>query len=271
MTIAVTPQQKKKTKGSMANPLTHSMARLERGLEPVEGLGEVRQFLAAKDFEPATIIPTDGKAIVLDLSAASPMLHGSPSGIGVARLSTLIDDEMRRAGTAFAFGRYAEQRGLYDNESFASAAGSERRTVHMGIDLFCAGGTAVYTPLDAEVHIVANNTQELDYGPMLVLRHQAGRREFFSLYGHLGLKSLSGRREGQRLRAGEQIAEVGSPPENGNWPPHLHFQLIIDLLGLGKDFPGVAYQSQRDFWLALSPSPAVFFPECDATRLEAAS
>ncbi|HEX9853096.1 MAG TPA: peptidoglycan DD-metalloendopeptidase family protein [Woeseiaceae bacterium] len=253
----------------MANPLTHSMARVARGLEPVEGLGEVRQFLAARDFFPATIIRTDGKAVVLDLSAASPMLHGSPSGPGVARLSALIDDEMRRAGTAFAFGRYAEQRGLYDNENFAGAGGSERRTVHMGIDLFCAADTAVWTPLDAEVHIVASNMQELDYGPMLVLRHQAGRREFFTLYGHLSLKSIAGRREGQRLRAGEQIAEVGSPPENGNWPPHLHFQLIIDLLGLGKDFPGVAYQSQREFWLALSPSPAVFFPACAPALLDA--
>jgi murein DD-endopeptidase MepM/ murein hydrolase activator NlpD len=245
------------------------MAQHAQGLEPAAGLSEVLRFLRSADLAPATIIRSDGKAIVLDLSATSPILRGGTSGLGVERLSQLIDAEMRRAGTGFAFGRYGEKRGLYDNDNFASGSNAERRTIHMGIDLFCAAGTPVYAPLDAEVCVVANNTQELDYGPMLVLRHQAGRREFFTLYGHLSLKSIAGRREGQRLRAGKQLAEVGSPPENGNWPPHLHFQLIVDLLGLGKDFPGVAYQSQRDFWLALSPSPAVFFPECDAALLQA--
>ena len=74
------------------------------------------------------------------------------------------------------------------------------------------------------------------------------------------LNSITSLKQGQSIRAGEVIARVGSPPENGNWPPHLHFQLIIDLLNLGTDFPGVALLSEKDIWLTLSPCPGMFFP-----------
>ena len=36
------------------------------------------------------------------------------------------------------------------------------------------------------------------------------------------------------------IARIGTTAENGGWPPHLHFQLITDLLDRHGDFPGVA-------------------------------
>ena len=141
--------------------------------------------------------------------------------------------------------------------------------IHLGIDVFCAAGTSVFAPLDGRVEILANNEQELDYGPMMVLRHEVPKEnEFFTLYGHLGLDALTRVSEGQEIKAGEQIATVGEPPTNGNWPPHLHVQQISDLLGLGADFPGVALKSQQQYWFGVSPSPARFFPEIDAERLE---
>ena len=36
--------------------------------------------------------------------------------------------------------------------------------------------------------------------------------------------------EGDQVEKGQQIATIGPPPENGNWPPHLHFQIMLDLL-----------------------------------------
>jgi 4-aminobutyrate aminotransferase-like enzyme len=42
---------------------------------------------------------------------------------------------------------------------------------------------------------------------------------------------------------------------NGGWTPHVHFQIITDLLDLSCDFPGVARPSQRDVWLGLCPDP----------------
>jgi murein DD-endopeptidase MepM/ murein hydrolase activator NlpD len=217
----------------------------------------------------STIINTDGRAIVLDLSSGARLGGHEIAGLDVAQLGELINRSMAEAGTAFAFGRYAEPRDLYSNDNFASGDSAESRTIHMGIDLFCVAGTVVRSPLDARVKFVANNARELDYGPLVILQHETkSGSEFFTLYGHLGMEALERLSEGQHVSSGQQIATVGAPPDNGNWPPHLHFQLINDLLDLGVDFPGVALKSQRDYWLGLSPSPARFFPECDAALLE---
>ena len=196
------------------------------------------------------------------------MCGESIGGLDVDHLGRLINQTMADAGTGFAFGRYAEPRELYNNDHFASTD-AENRTVHMGIDLFCVAGTAVIAPLDGSVELLANNETELDYGPMVVLRHEEpSATPFFTLYGHLGVEVLDLLNVGQTVNAGQQIATVGSPPSNGNWPPHLHFQLILDLLDLGVDFPGVARKSEQEYWLGLSPSPAIFFPDCEPKALE---
>src|SRR5260370_42569024 len=54
---------------------------------------------------------------------------------------------------------------------------------------------------------------------------------------------------------GGQFARFGSAEENGGWGPHVHFQIILDPLELGGDFPGVAYPSQRAVWASFSPDP----------------
>ncbi len=60
---------------------------------------------------------------------------------------------------------------------------------------------------------------------------------------------------GQPLPKGEAFARIGGPPVNGNWVPHLHFQVITDRLGMEGNFPGVALPSQRKLWKSLSPDP----------------
>ena len=214
------------------------------------------------------IIHTDGRAIVVDLSTGSHLRGTAIAGLDSERLGRLLDATMADAGTGFAFGRYAEPREVYDNDQFA-VEGSDRRSIHMGIDLFCAAGTPVHAPLAGRVELLANNARELDYGPLVLLRHACAPGEnFFTLYGHLGAEVLDALSIGQNVAAGQQIATVGSPPQNGNWPPHLHVQAILDLKDLGTDFPGVASRSQRDYWLSLSPSPAALFPECARHELE---
>jgi 4-aminobutyrate aminotransferase-like enzyme len=75
------------------------------------------------------------------------------------------------------------------------------------------------------------------------------------LYGHLSRSSLSGLEVGKKVKKGEQIATVGDSSENGGWPPHLHFQLTADMLGLSGGFPGVAPPSKRNVWLSICPDP----------------
>jgi 4-aminobutyrate aminotransferase-like enzyme len=124
------------------------------------------------------------------------------------------------------------------------------------MDLFVEPGTRLRAPLDGVVFLTANNVAPLDYGPLVILQHEAGDGEkFFTLYGHLTKETLVRLRVGQRVGRGEEFARVGTAEENGGWTPHVHFQIILDLLELGADFPGVAYASQRDAWTNLSPDP----------------
>jgi hypothetical protein len=43
--------------------------------------------------------------------------------------------------------------------------------------------------------------------------------------------------------------------ENGHWPPHLHFQLIIDMGKAKGDYPGVCKYSEREKYLDNCPDP----------------
>ena len=59
--------------------------------------------------------------------------------------------------------------------------------------------------------------------------------------------------------SGEQIAVLGDYPENGNWPPHLHFQIMLSMLDFEIDFPGVGYSNQMDVFKELCPDPNFLF------------
>jgi len=232
---------------------------------------QVMRYLSSPDLAPAAVIATDARAIVLDLAAGSRSLGEPLANLSVDRFSQLVDRAMERAGTGYAYGRWGERREIYSSELFAEPnPDDERRSVHMGVDVFCAAGTPVCAPLAGRVHIKANNAAELDYGPLLVLEHAtADGVPFFTLYGHLSSTGYAHLRAGQEVGRGDRLADVGRPPENGNWPPHLHLQLILDLKGLGADFPGVARPSEADYWLSLSPSPAMFFAGATADSLDA--
>ena len=177
-----------------------------------------------------------------------------------APLAARLLRAMKDAGVAVAVGRYDEARGIYLSGLFGAGERptDERRTVHLGIDLFVDPGSPIHAPLEGVVHILANNTAPLDYGPLVVLRHETNTGgPFFTLYGHLTEDTLDGLRLDQKIPRGEEFARVGAPPTNGGWTPHLHFQIILDLLERGADFPGVAHASRRAVWTSLSPDPNV--------------
>src|SRR6185295_12690080 len=123
-------------------------------------------------------------------------------------------------------------------------------------DLFAEAATEVFAPIDGVVHAFADIALPLDYGPMIVLRHETGDgTPFFTVYGHLSRESLSGLTVGARVKAGTRIATLGAPAVNGGWTPHLHLQIVTDLLDLGTGFPGVGRASTRSVWRSLSPDP----------------
>ena len=191
-------------------------------------------------------------SITLDLSVGSLLLGADPKNVEPAAMTEIVFGEMRKAGVRVAIGRYNEARAWYNAPAFGGGHPTEEhRTIHLGLDLFAEPGTGVCAPIAGTVHAFANNAKRLDYGPVIILKHDG----FFTLYGHLSLDSLNGLEVGQTIEPGQRIGWIGRRPVNGDRAPHLHFQIITELLGLGTDFPGVCLASEREKWLALCPDP----------------
>ena len=197
-------------------------------------------------FSPAL---NKNNTIQLDLSSK----NNEFDGLSEAQLDFAIADKIEQAAAVAAVGGYLENRSVYkDTELFQ---GQADRSIHIGVDVFMPAGTAVHAPLEGEVCSFANRSIYGDYGPVVILRHQLDGIEFHSLYGHLAETSLDGLSHGKVFAAGEKIAELGLRPTNGNWPPHLHFQIIGDLQDLGHDYPGVARAADLDFYKMNCPDP----------------
>ena len=227
------------------------------GLPAVPQSEKVQRWLASNANAVASILDADSN-VVFDLSVSSTFLGADPNASETQNLSEAVFRKLKEANASVGIGRYNEPRLLYTSPLFGPSENptDERRTVHLGMDLFAAPGTPIHAPLDGVVHAVAINTAPLDYGPLVILRHITGDgTEFFTLYGHLARGAFDALQAGQRIARGQLFAAIGDVHENGGWAPHLHFQVIVDLLDHRSDFPGVALASQREVWTSLSPDP----------------
>lgn len=220
---------------------------------PAPGL--VPLLAAHRDrFRP--VIPfnlTAGGLVVFDFTEASPdFAHIDIND--VAGFTERLFARISLADLPVGVGRYNEDRMIYRHSPLFDGE-AERRSIHLGIDLFVVEGTEVMAPWPARVHSVADNSGLGNYGPTVILEHEVEDTPFWTLYGHLGRHSVVRLEMGQPIDAGEEFASVGEMSENGNWPPHLHFQVMADLGGHSGDFPGVAAPSERDRWLEICPDP----------------
>lgn len=236
-------------------------ARAADGRDPHPDAEQVRRHLAAADPAPLLGRPwTELRTFPVDLSLTSVTVSRADAGAPSERFDPLIRTVVDGDPDAVGLGGYGEQRSIYSSPEYESAddPAAERRSVHLAIDVWTPAHLPVCAPLAGTVALLRNNDVRLDYGPVVILEHQTddGVR-FWSLYGHLSLPTLDLTRVGQPVEAGELIGWVGTPPSNGDWAPHVHVQLILDLLDLGHDYPGVARPSERSLWLGLSPDPAL--------------
>ena len=219
----------------------------------------VERWLRTHSGEVGPVVEADlERAAVFDLSVDSPEFESPAQASDVAAMTTRLFGRMREAGATAGIGRYDEARLMYASDAFAGSAGEhpERRTVHIAVDLFLEAGSPVLAPLPGIVHSLRDNAQRLDYGPTVILEHRPeGAPAFWTLYGHLTGDSLEGLSVGSSVARGQRIGRIGAPPGNGDWPPHVHFQIITDMLDRDGEFPGVAAASQREVWESLSPDP----------------
>lgn len=202
--------------------------------------------------------PERDKLVSLDFTAANEELV---TGIlnDITRFSQWVNNKLEHSYARYGIGGYAEHRTVYSASKVfdGNNDGEEPRRLHLGTDIWGKPNTAVIAPLDGIVHSFAFNNRFGDYGATIILSHNLQGFTFFTLYGHLSLNSIKNIREGQRISAGEIFAEFGIPAENGQWPPHLHFQIILDIGNWQGDYPGVCKFSEKEKWLANSPDPDI--------------
>src|SRR5690606_25662489 len=151
-----------------------------------------------------------------------------------------------------AYGGYNEQRNLYKRSELFQDAD---RDIHIGLDIWTKSGTPVLAVLDGEVHSFDYNAGIGNYGPTIILKHKLAPATFYTLYGHLAIESIEDIEIGHKFTQGEKIATLGDASVNGDYAPHLHFQIIKDIEDNFGDYPGVCSKSDLKFYLENCPDP----------------
>lgn len=243
---------------TMHPDLAHYAFRQACGLQPCPAN---EKFMNWSSVNAASVtFPVNEKqpTMWLDLSVGSLDLGTSETVLDPDKLNKQVSQLMINANATVAIGRYNEARAFYTTDAFAVQGNDALgwRTIHTGMDFFAKPGDEVFSVLDGTIHSFADNQSERDYGPTIIVEHKVAHDLiFYTLYGHLSTDSLRSIHIGQSVKKGEVIGRIGARHENGNWPPHLHFQVILNMLGKQGDFPGVTQETQRLLWTSISPDP----------------
>ena len=189
--------------------------------------------------------------------------EGAPGGEltdNAEQYSAWLRAELEKNRADFAIGLYAEDRTCYKGEQFIVAGSSKARSTHLGIDIFIDAETPIHAPLSGTVYTLRSNNIRYDYGTLLILEHHTDDgTPFYTLYGHLANKTGELFSEGESVAAGDVIGYIGAPHENGQWAPHLHFQIMTTMLGLRENFDGAAEPDRMDIWSQICPDPNAIF------------
>ena len=204
----------------------------------------------------------------IDLSVSSSVIPSTSELETIDLFQKRIDSYLDENKLDAAYGGYGEIRPIYttDNYETENDEGYQWRTQHLGLDIWSSITDnegirrKIYCPLDGEVVCSYNNNVNCDYGGTLILKHSIEDLEFYTLYGHLSLDSLELSPLGRKVKSGDHIAYLGNKEENGNWPPHLHFQIILDLMKNETNFPGVAFTHEYNIWKSICPDPFLLSP-----------
>ena len=172
-------------------------------------------------------------------------------------LGRFVNGEVARQGGKIAYGGYMETRGIYRRSSYFNQIENpaDERNIHLGMDIWIDAGTKVLAVLDGEVHSFNNNLNHGDYGPTIIVKHKFDAFTFYTLYGHLSIESLTGLAVGKKFNQGDVIAQLGTAEVNGDYPPHLHFQIILDMEDYFGDYPGVSSLNTLEFYQRNCPDP----------------
>lgn len=224
---------------------------------------QFNNWTANNTFSLVDLFPTINKNEThhIDMSVSSDWIGHQEEFNNLDLLQFKIEQLQKEIPNKIIAGGYLEPRALYTSTAYDTVgnSGRESRSIHLGIDYWLPEYTPVHAILDGEVVIAINDAGDKEYGGLVVLKHTINDFNFYTLYGHNTIESATKHNVGDTIFKGEKIVELANYPENGNWAPHLHFQVMLSLFDYKIDFPGVAYLSQIDVWKSVCPDPNLLF------------
>ncbi|MDR2166754.1 MAG: peptidoglycan DD-metalloendopeptidase family protein [Clostridiales bacterium] len=196
----------------------------------------------------------DCAPVYLPFDDDSELLRAERMGECQIALQAAIDRHLAEVGARWGISGYPEKRA--NLRGYARITDYETpRPYHIGVDISVPAGTKVFAPLDGEVVISAHEDGAGNYGGLIVLRHCAYGRVFYSVYGHMDANSLAPC--GEQIKAGELLGIVGNMQQNGDWWEHIHLQVLTEK-GFNEGFAYDALCTEEDFAriAELCPNPA---------------
>lgn len=224
------------------NKKTRLMTTLEILLKNTQDVKVIDASIDYKNYTP------------LDLSSSNTDLSKFDIGNAI-EFEKYIENHLALNNSKVAFGGYKEERNLYKRSTAFKDENIDERNIHIGLDLWIKAGTSVLAALDGKIHSFNFNNSFGDYGPTIILEHQIENQTFYTLYGHLALESLEGIKIGAVYKKGAQLAILGDASVNGDYSPHLHFQIIKNIANNFGDYPGVCSKKDLPFYLENCPNP----------------
>lgn len=249
-----------------------------RAMDPMIAAGVLRQacgfeaapgaraLIAWVDDNHHTFAPVLDRAPALQAKALVPF-GDKQHQIAIASAARRPDEAEKlwlemaaREGVELGIGPWGEDRPVYTADAFASTlVTGQRRSLHLGLDLFLDAGSNVRTPIPGRVIEIYMSDLPLDYGHAILLEHRpTPDLTFYSLWGHLSAGTAKARRLGEELKAGDIVGQLGGNKENGGWQPHVHLQLLTYRPAGAADVIGAGEPDYRAVWAELFPDAARF-------------
>ncbi|GAB5398849.1 MAG: aminotransferase class III-fold pyridoxal phosphate-dependent enzyme [Aureisphaera sp.] len=220
-------------------------------------------WASEQKIEFSCLFPTVGKEEVhlLDLKLSSTWIGSRHEFNDLDWFEFKINKLQQDHPNSLIAGGYLEPRPIYTSSTYDKEGnnGPESRAVHLGVDFWLPAGTPVHALFDGEVVVAVNDKGYKEYGGLIILKHEENNIAFYTLHGHLAVASANASKVGDRILKGDQVGVLGTPNENGDWSPHLHFQVMLTLLDYEIDFPGVCYPNQLPLWKSICPDPNLLF------------
>ena len=222
-----------------------------------------KKWAVTKEYSLTDLFPSiDKKEIaLLDLSVSSSWIGHQVDFNNIDLFQFKIDQLQKEHPTKIISGGYLEPRPLYTSNTYDKIGnnGPESRTIHLGIDFWLPTNTPVHALFDGEIEIAVDDHGNKEYGGLVIVKHIKNDITFYTLYGHLNPESVLQYQKGDKIIKRQKIGVLGNQKVNGNWAPHLHFQLMLSLLEYTTDFPGVAYANEIEIWKSICVDPNILF------------